>query len=169
MSDFLNGLERDLVDGMRRHESRSMLARILALPARVRWPHLLIAAGAAAAVLVIAFVELPSIGAGGGDIAVRTVALGGTYERDGFQLLVADGRYTLRGVAGANKVRTGRIAVDRGLATFSFDATCLSGGLDHGGIYRLRQITRGTVFELISDRCRSRANVLTGSSWSRGP
>ena len=180
MSDFLDGLERDLVEAMRRHEARPELARRLPVPTRVAWPRIAAVAAAAALLALVAVTGVPSIigGGGGGEVAVRVPLLtGGTYERAGYQLIVGDNRYTLircngtdcgfdafrNEVTGTNRVRTGVVSIDKNEAVFTQDQTCLSGGLDHGGTYRLRQTGRALVIELVNDVCRSRAQALSGT------
>ena len=179
MSDFLNGLERDLVEAMRRYESRPEIARRLPVPRRIAWPRLAMAAAAIAVVAVVATSGVPLIGGGGGgEVAVRVPLLtGGTYERVGYQLIIGDSRYSLircqgrdcgfdifeGGVGGANKVRNGVVDVEGNRAVFTQDATCLSGGLDHGGTYRLRQTGRALAIELVTDICKSRARALQGT------
>ena len=165
MSDFLDGLERDLVEAMRRHESRPEIARRLALPGRVAWPQVVVAAAVVALLALVAVTGLPSIGGGGGEVAVRVPLLtGGTYERAGYQLIVGGDHYSL--VRRGARLRTGLVSVTGKEAVFSQDATCLSGGIDHGGTYRLRQTGRALVFEPVTDICSSRAQLLRGA-WTR--
>ena len=180
MSDFLDGLERDLVEAVRRHEARPEIARRLSLPTRVAWPRVAAVAAAVALVALVAVTGVPSIigGGGGGEVAVRVPLLtGGTYERSGYQLIVGGDRYSLircngsdcgfdsfqNEVKGANRVRNGVLSISGNRAVFTQDQTCLSGGLDHGGTYRLRQSGRALVIELVNDVCTSRAQALRGA------
>ncbi len=164
MSDFLDGLERDLVEAMRRHEARPQIARRLPLPTRVAWPRVAAVAVAVALLALVAVSGVPSIIGGGtrNETAVRVPLLtGGTYERAGYRLIVGKDRYSV--VRSPDDVRTGVVSIKGNEAAFTQDQTCLSGGLDHGGTYRLRQTGRALAIELVNDICTSRAQALRGA------
>lgn len=187
MSDFLDGLERDLVKAMRKQEARRAPLGLV-LP-RFPWRPLAgMAAVVAAAVLAITVVagrpgdsdrETPA------SAAVARLLADGTYARGAgdFQLIVSGGRYEIlrcngrdcgfdifdEGVRGAPKVRTGAIERRGDLATFSADVTCRSGGPPVRGVYRVISRAGGVRFDPVSDPCGGRAAALGRSTWRRRP
>lgn len=187
MSDFLDGLERDLVEAMRRHESRPSLWRRLLEGLRLSWPRgLAMAAIVAAAVLVAAVVrslpgtdrEMPATPPG-----LSIVLPDGEYVGDSHHLLLTDGRYTLvrcrgrdcafdvfdGGAGRGTKLLLGAVALRGGQVFFSKDASCLEGGLDAGGTYRVRRSSGQLRLQLVRDSCRERVQALTGSAFERSP
>lgn len=183
MSDFLQTLEADLVEAMRRRaEPRSLLRRLLFPHRRLQSPVPVVAVVAALVIAVIAGVRVDGIRDGKELAPGTSTAYDGTYARSSgpFQLLLAGGRYTLlrcsgadcafdigdRGVRGGPKVRTGTFTVRGTTAVVAGDATCRAGGAPLVGRYRMLREGDRVLFSLIEDRCRGRLDVLDRGEWT---